>query len=148
MTCVASSSIKMFGKLKHGLRFVTDFVGSELTIADYIDLSAQTVCVLILGIFVFCVGWSLAPRWADSGKEVASCKVSGQCLFASLRLLGAMPNFTVNQIRIIMEKTENIRSISAIVHRDHGNSTLTDSLVCEADVISTKQAGVSRFTDT
>jgi len=31
-------------------------------------------------------------------------KVSGQCLFASLRLLGAMPNFTVDQIRTITQR--------------------------------------------
>jgi len=59
-----------------------------------------------------------------------------------------MPNFTVDQIRKIMDETENIRSMSVIAHVDHGKSTLTDSLICKAGIISSKQAGDARFTDT
>jgi elongation factor 2 len=59
-----------------------------------------------------------------------------------------MPNFTVDQIRTIMDQTENIRSMSVIAHVDHGKSTLTDSLICKAGIISSKQAGDARFTDT
>jgi len=59
-----------------------------------------------------------------------------------------MPNFTVDQIRTIMDKTDNIRSMSVIAHVDHGKSTLTDSLICKAGIISAKQAGDARFTDT
>jgi elongation factor 2 len=59
-----------------------------------------------------------------------------------------MPNFTVDQIRTIMDKTENIRSMSVIAHVDHGKSTLTDSLICKAGIISAKAAGDARFTDT
>mmetsp|Transcript_93930 Transcript_93930/g.303393 ORF Transcript_93930/g.303393 Transcript_93930/m.303393 type:complete len:837 (-) Transcript_93930:113-2623(-) len=59
-----------------------------------------------------------------------------------------MPNFTVEQIRSIMDKTDQIRSMSVIAHVDHGKSTLTDSLICKAGIISAKQAGDARFTDT
>merc|ERR1712186_215379 len=48
----------------------------------------------------------------------------------------------------IMDKTDNIRSMSVIAHVDHGKSTLTDSLICKAGIISAKQAGDARFTDT
>ena len=58
-----------------------------------------------------------------------------------------MPNFTTEQIREIMDKTELIRSMSVIAHVDHGKSTLTDSLICKAGIISAKQAGDARFTD-
>jgi len=59
-----------------------------------------------------------------------------------------MPNFTVDQIRKIMDETDFIRSMSVIAHVDHGKSTLTDSLICKAGIISAKQAGDARFTDT
>ncbi|CAL1134442.1 unnamed protein product [Cladocopium goreaui] len=59
-----------------------------------------------------------------------------------------MPNFTVDQMRQIMDKTDNIRSMSVIAHVDHGKSTLTDSLICKAGIISAKTAGDARFTDT
>jgi len=59
-----------------------------------------------------------------------------------------MPNFSVEQIRDIMDNTNNIRSMSVIAHVDHGKSTLTDSLICKAGIISAKAAGDARFTDT
>jgi len=59
-----------------------------------------------------------------------------------------MVNFTVDQIREIMNKRFNIRNMSVIAHVDHGKSTLTDSLVSKAGIIAGAKAGEARFTDT
>jgi elongation factor 2 len=59
-----------------------------------------------------------------------------------------MVNFTVNEIRGLMDKKKNIRNMSVIAHVDHGKSTLTDSLVCKAGIIAGSKAGEARFTDT
>ncbi|CAB1317178.1 unnamed protein product, partial [Coregonus sp. 'balchen'] len=65
-----------------------------------------------------------------------------------LRTSGKMVNFTVDQIRAIMDKKSNIRNMSVIAHVDHGKSTLTDSLVSKAGIIAGSRAGETRFTDT
>lgn len=57
-------------------------------------------------------------------------------------------NFTIDQLREIMDKKHNIRNMSVIAHVDHGKSTLTDSLVSKAGIIAAKNAGEARFTDT
>jgi len=59
-----------------------------------------------------------------------------------------MVNFTVDQIRALMDRPTNIRNMSVIAHVDHGKSTLTDSLVSKAGIIAGAKAGDMRFTDT
>lgn len=59
-----------------------------------------------------------------------------------------MVNFTVDEIRGLMDKKKNIRNMSVIAHVDHGKSTLTDSLVGKAGIIAQAKAGETRFTDT
>lgn len=59
-----------------------------------------------------------------------------------------MVNFTIEQLREIMDHKHNIRSMSVIAHVDHGKSTLTDSLVSKAGIIASSRAGDARFTDT
>ncbi|KAK6458625.1 elongation factor [Scheffersomyces xylosifermentans] len=59
-----------------------------------------------------------------------------------------MVAFTIEQIRELMDKVTNVRNMSVIAHVDHGKSTLTDSLVQRAGIISAAKAGEARFTDT
>ena len=56
--------------------------------------------------------------------------------------------FTVEQMRAIMDLKNNIRNMSVIAHVDHGKSTLTDSLIQKAGIIGAAQAGEARYTDT
>lgn len=49
-----------------------------------------------------------------------------------------MVNFTIEQIRGIMDNQDNIRNMSVIAHVDHGKSTLSDALVCKAGIIAEK----------
>lgn len=61
-----------------------------------------------------------------------------------------MPNFTVDQMRKVMDKTENIRSLSVIAQKGHGKSSLTESLIGKAGVnaegaVTTKSTGVPLY---
>jgi len=52
-----------------------------------------------------------------------------------------MVKFTIDQVRAMMNRKENIRNMSVIAHVDHGKSTLTDSLVAKAGIIAEDQIG-------
>eukprot|EP01112_Ceratiomyxa_fruticulosa_P013303 TRINITY_DN373_c0_g1_i4.p1 TRINITY_DN373_c0_g1~~TRINITY_DN373_c0_g1_i4.p1 ORF type:complete len:269 (+),score=68.97 TRINITY_DN373_c0_g1_i4:170-976(+) len=59
-----------------------------------------------------------------------------------------MVNFTVDQLRVIMDKPANIRNMSVIAHVDHGKTTLSDSLIQRAGIIAEKVAGDMRYMST
>lgn len=59
-----------------------------------------------------------------------------------------LSSFTVDEIHQLMLKPSNVRNMSVIAHVDHGKSTLTDSLLAKAGIISTGKAGDARATDT
>ena len=63
-------------------------------------------------------------------------------------MIACQVNFTIEQLRELMDYKYNIRSMSVIAHVDHGKSTLTDSLVAKAGIIAAKNAGEVRYTDT
>ncbi|KAI8907233.1 P-loop containing nucleoside triphosphate hydrolase protein [Gorgonomyces haynaldii] len=59
-----------------------------------------------------------------------------------------MVNFSVEEIRVLMGKSVNVRNMSVIAHVDHGKSTLSDSLVSKAGIIAHANAGTARYMDT
>ncbi|XP_050392646.1 elongation factor 2 [Patella vulgata] len=59
-----------------------------------------------------------------------------------------MVNFSKEQLSAVMGRQSNIRNMVVIAHVDHGKTTLTDSLLAKAGVISQDQAGDKMATHT
>jgi len=56
-----------------------------------------------------------------------------------------MVNFTIEQVRELMDCRENIRNMCVIAHVDHGKTTLSDSLISRAGIIADKVSGDMRY---
>jgi len=53
----------------------------------------------------------------------------------------------VEEVQKLMDNTDYVRNVAIVAHVDHGKTTMTDSLIARAGLISKELAGAQRWTD-
>jgi len=72
MFFIVKDLVDMFELLQYGLCLILVFIGIELMLSDYINMSSTTVCVLIASVFAVCVCASVALKCSRrDGKSLA-----------------------------------------------------------------------------
>jgi len=60
MFFIIQDLVDCFELLKFGLCLILVFIGLELMASDYVHLSPQSVCIMIVTVFVVCIAGSAA----------------------------------------------------------------------------------------
>jgi len=77
---IVKDLVAMFELLQYGLCLILVFIGIELMLADYINMSSTTVCVLIASVFAVCVSGSVALRCSRKDDKILTEEPSSEII--------------------------------------------------------------------